>query len=151
MGIEEKLEQGFYGKPELKPAEQKKYLGTFRERVILIITNQDASQAFYQKIFSQKLNENVNESAQLSMKINDLLDDATKMKFIKLANELTISSTVVTKNNSIAPEGCAVVVHSNQAVNKEVIDIHQMLDVTDDTFKPNPKRNFFSKLLKNND
>lgn len=150
MGIEEKLEQGLLGKPELKPDEQKKYLGTFRERVILIITNQDASQTVYQQLFYQKLTENFDETNQLLMKINDLLDETTKMKFIKFAKEVKISSTIITKYNSIEPDACAVVVHSNQAENKEVIDIHQMLDTAEKTIEPVKKRSFFSRILKNN-
>lgn len=151
MGIEEKLEQGLYGKPQLKPDEQKKYLGTFRERVILIITNQDANQDVYQKQFSKKLTENMNQSTQLLMKINDSLDDTTKMKFIKLASELKITSTIITENISIAPDGCAVVVHSKQAENIDIIDVHQMLDdTTNENNEPVKKRNFFSKILKNN-
>ncbi|MCH4168173.1 MAG: YueI family protein [Streptococcaceae bacterium] len=151
MGIEEKLEQGLYGKPQLKPDEQKKFLGTFRERVILIITNQDVYQDVYQELFFQKLTENINESTQLLMKINDLLDDTTKMKFIKLANELKITSTIITENISIEPEGCAIVIHSNQAENKAIIDIHQMLAEKTEPIDTDKKRNFFSKLLKNKD
>ena len=36
--LQEHLNKGMYGTPKLKPDEQRKYLGTFRERVDLTVT-----------------------------------------------------------------------------------------------------------------
>nr|WP_290032754.1 DUF1694 domain-containing protein [Ligilactobacillus cholophilus] len=36
--LQEHLNKGMYGTPQLKPDEQRKYLGTFRERVDLTMT-----------------------------------------------------------------------------------------------------------------
>ena len=36
--LEQRLDNGIYGTPQLKPDEQRRYLGTFRERVCLTIS-----------------------------------------------------------------------------------------------------------------
>ena len=37
-GAEQRIENAIYGTPKIKPDEQRKYLGTFRERVCLTIS-----------------------------------------------------------------------------------------------------------------
>lgn len=39
--VQDRLDQGLYGAPKLKPEEQNKYLGTYRERVYLGVTFSD--------------------------------------------------------------------------------------------------------------
>ena len=41
--LQEHLNNGLYGTPQLHPDEQRKYLGTFRERVSLAITFKEFS------------------------------------------------------------------------------------------------------------
>ena len=41
--LQEHLNNGLYGTPQLHPDEQRKYLGTFRERVSLTITFKEFS------------------------------------------------------------------------------------------------------------
>lgn len=146
MNVEQKLEKSMYGPPKVKPDEQKKYLGTFRERVVIAVANQYATQQKYQTIFKAKLTEDNQVFKSLTMKINDSIDIRVKIKYMKIAKALNIKSTVVSENISNNANAYAIVVHSDQAENIEVIDIEKLnIDISKNNTPK--KKNFFGKLF----
>lgn len=50
--------QGGGGAPQINPDEQRKYLGTFRERVSLAIKNKDLASSYAQKAVNTELKNN---------------------------------------------------------------------------------------------
>ena len=55
--LQEHLNKGMYGTPKLKPDEQRKYLGTFRERVDLTVTFAQLNSEKYYPAIQQELEE----------------------------------------------------------------------------------------------
>lgn len=45
--VQDYLEKGMYGTPQLKPDEQRKYLGTYRERVVFVLTAEELTNQHY--------------------------------------------------------------------------------------------------------
>lgn len=52
--IQDYLDKGMYGTPQIKPDEQKKYLGTYRERVVFIMTFDEAKKTAYDSFCLEK-------------------------------------------------------------------------------------------------
>lgn len=52
--IQDYLDKGMYGTPQIKPDEQKKYLGTYRERIVFIMTFDEAKQTIYDSFCLEK-------------------------------------------------------------------------------------------------
>lgn len=55
------LQNAIYGTPKINPDEQRKYLGTFRERVGLTINVDQLQQADWTKAFEQELTKSQSE------------------------------------------------------------------------------------------
>lgn len=55
--VQDYLDNALYGAPEIKPDEKRKYLGTFRERVVFIMTLSEAEQVSYQSFCQDKFKE----------------------------------------------------------------------------------------------
>ena len=52
--IQDYLDKGMYGTPQIKPDEQKKYLGTYRERVVFNMTFDEAKKTAYDSFCLEK-------------------------------------------------------------------------------------------------
>ncbi len=75
--VQQHLDKGMYGTPKLKPEEQQKYLGTFRERVILALTipetQEQRHKAYLKKTMQTHsghtllINANIQQTAQDSL------------------------------------------------------------------------------------
>ena len=68
--LQEHLNNGLYGTPQLHPDEQRKYLGTFRERVSLTITFKEFSNNQNACLTAIKQEISSNTEEKLSIKIN---------------------------------------------------------------------------------
>lgn len=53
--VDDYLQEGIYGTPETKPSERKQYLGTIRERVILVLTKGQVMQGTAKKELSSRM------------------------------------------------------------------------------------------------
>ncbi|MDR1567134.1 MAG: YueI family protein [Streptococcaceae bacterium] len=149
MGIEEKLEQGIYGKPQLKPDEYRQYLGTFRERVILAMNHQAVEKTCYCNQFIKLLQQLKDEYNPLCLKINDKLAGNVKAKYLKAAANLEIPATIIPENATSNIEPYALVLHSDHAVNQQVIDIEKRYPNLEDKseLKPN-KTSLLRRIFK---
>lgn len=84
--LQEHLNNRLYGTPQLHPDEQRKYLGTFRERVSLTITFKEFSnnQEACLTAIKQEISSNIGE---LILKINGQLSPNIIDKIIQIAKE----------------------------------------------------------------
>ncbi|AQP53548.1 hypothetical protein CBF34_00335 [Vagococcus penaei] len=54
--VQDYLDKGLFGAPQLRPDEQKLFLGTFRERVVLALTIQEMESLKYDNLIIERLN-----------------------------------------------------------------------------------------------
>jgi uncharacterized protein YueI len=124
--VEQRLETGMMGKPKLKADEQRKYLGNFRERVELTMTNEEIFKDICFETFTNKLKEGFKEEVILFLHAD--LDTATLSKYTRLAKQFDINCMTKQTNMPITPETIVLVLAAKDlAVNVEQIDIEEMI------------------------
>lgn len=85
--LQEHLNNGLYGTPQLHPDEQRKYLGTFRERVSLTITFKEFSNNQNACLTAIKQEISSNTEEELNIKINGQLSSDIINKIIQISKE----------------------------------------------------------------
>lgn len=118
--IQDYLDKGMYGTPQLKPDEQKKYLGTFRERVVFILFLSELSSNSFEEFA-------VNQFKQYpggTLLVNALVKPTIQKKLIHLTQENQVLLKLVdTEHTTLADDSIAVVYSLNHAINKEEIEM----------------------------
>lgn len=116
--IQDYLDKGMYGTPQLKPDEQKKYLGTFRERVVFILFLSELSSNSFEEFA-------VNQFKQYpggTLLVNALVKPTIQKKLIHLTQENQVLLKLIdTEHTTLADDSIAVVYSLNHAINKEEI------------------------------
>lgn len=119
--LQEHLNKGMYGTPKLKPDEQRKYLGTFRERVDLTVTFAQLNSEKYYPAIRQELE----KFPQYRMTINGNVDQAQLSRLIQIANSanaaFTCSSDLTLPH--AASDLAIVIAAPHQAIHTDIIDI----------------------------
>ena len=142
--LQDHLNHAVYGTKKLKPDEQKKYLGTFRERVDLTLTFEQTNTQFY----LEALDKEVKLHPSYRLIVNGALEPLILTKVLKLAKKNNIQVTT-TSNVSFAHDinDIALVLASkDHALHQEQIDIALRYPKAQIT-KPNIKKNFFKRLF----
>ncbi|USS91268.1 YueI family protein [Fructilactobacillus carniphilus] len=120
--VQDRLDQAMNGgTPQINPDEQRQYLGTFRERVALVVSVREVGNDAAIKQVRQLLEQHSN----YSVLINGNLDSALQSPYLKLAGELHAKFTL--KNNAdygTAADQAAVVIAAPNAINVESIAFH---------------------------
>ncbi|PLT31410.1 YueI family protein [Peribacillus deserti] len=89
--VDDYLQQGIYGQKELKPEEKRKFLGTYRERVIVaLLVGQVAENQVYTDIEAA-----IKKYPQSSLLLNGEISYSHLSKYVKLANQHHIPYKVV--------------------------------------------------------
>ncbi|WP_054725433.1 YueI family protein [Paucilactobacillus hokkaidonensis] len=86
------LQNAIYGTPKINPDEQRKYLGTFRERVGLTINVDQLQQADWTKAFEQELTKSQSEI----IFFNGNIDQSQLKPYILAATNAGINFTIKT-------------------------------------------------------
>ena len=119
--LQEHLNKGMYGTPKLKPDEQRKYLGTFRERVDLTVTFAQLNSEKYYPVIQQELEEH----PEYRMTINGSVDQDQLSRLIQIANSanaaFTCSSDLTLPH--AASDLAVVIAAPHQAIHTEVVDV----------------------------
>jgi uncharacterized protein YueI len=76
------LKRGMYGTPELKPEEKKRYLGEFRERVVLALTQRQVRG----KDIPRQVHEALDAYRNITIVLNGDMEYEAIGKYIRLAN-----------------------------------------------------------------
>ena len=135
------------GENRLDPDQQRLYMGTFRERVLLILTFSEATSKDFQGHFSAICKELKNKYPQLFLKISPNLSDALQISLMKEAQAIQITTTIV--DEKLAASQFALLFHTDHAVDLENISLDHIFP---DLFKQTPtetkeKKGFWQKFF----
>ena len=89
--VEDYLEQGIYGAKEIKPGERREFLGTIRERVIIVLTK---SQVFETDLYPE-IEYSIKKYPRADLLLNGQMDYQYLGKYIKLSNQYNIPYKIV--------------------------------------------------------
>ena len=118
----DRIETAMHGTPKLHPDEQRKYLGTFRERVEVAVTVAQIKRANYVDALNQAFTAHPDDQ----LYINGNLEQELIGPYIKAASQANIKFTIKTDDiYRTADNNYALVFTAAAAVNQDVIDIAQ--------------------------
>ncbi|WP_409299710.1 YueI family protein [Peribacillus sp. SCS-155] len=119
--VDDYLQEGISGKKELKAEERRTFLGTYRERVIVALTEaQVRGQFVYPEISA-----NIQKYHDSVLLLNANVEYKALAKYIKVAQQHKISYKIV--DNKEFQSHYGLVLAARQAVDKEVITVSEAL------------------------
>lgn len=148
--VEKRLDMSLSQKPILKADEKKKYLGNFRERIVLTMTLSESQSEYYQ----QSLKEFVEKGFkyEVAFHLNSELDSHIQSVFIQLAQRMNIPFVIHNLDSSLTKDSLVFAIATKtMALNQEIIDIAALFPETmqqvpkEKTLK---KKGFFSKFFR---
>lgn len=146
--LEKKVLQCASGEKRLKPDELRHYFGTYAERVVLAILLENAEKKTVMGEFPKILKDLSSAYPYLSLKLSPNLADQTQFTYIKTAQALNISATIVDEAKAHSPYG--IIVHSDKAENLDKVlfsEIHPDILAPQKTEQTVTKKGFFAKLF----
>jgi uncharacterized protein YueI len=118
--VDQRLQNAVYGTPKINPDEQRRYLGTFRERVCLTISVAQLGERDWSDALRLELKKGIGKLVFL----NGNLDDEQLRPYMRAAVQEHASFTLKTDPEfSTAPEKLAVVVAAKTAVYQSPVDV----------------------------
>lgn len=118
--VEQRIDSAVYGTPKIKPDEQRKYLGTFRERVCLTISIAELQEQDWAAAVTAELAKGVGTLVF----INGNLPHAEVHPYVKAATRAGAAFTMKTDPEfKTDPQALAVVVASKSAVYQSPVDV----------------------------
>lgn len=118
--VQQRLENTIYGTPKIKPDEQRKFLGTFRERVCLTISVAELKEQDWSKAITEEINRQIGQI----MFLNGNLPDNILRPYIKLATQHNFPFTLKTEADyKTNPESLAIVIAAKSAVYQSPVDV----------------------------
>ncbi|WP_251575873.1 YueI family protein [Limosilactobacillus agrestimuris] len=145
--MEQRIDNAIYGTPKIKPDEQRKYLGTFRERVCLTISITELEERDWSFAVAKELERGIGNQVFL----NGNLPHSELRNYIKVATEANANFTLKTEPEfRTTHDSLAVVVAAKTAVYQSPVDVQKRYpDIT----KQSPqihtpkKKHFWEKLF----
>ncbi|WP_270995321.1 YueI family protein [Listeria seeligeri] len=128
--IDDYLEKGMYGAKEINPAEKKKYLGTYRERILVALTKEEV----LSQQFLPELEKAILESPDSKLLLNGLLHYNSMRPYIKLAEKCKHEFSIVSRLEG--ETDLYLVLACQKAINKE--DIHLYKEETPEETEQEP-------------
>ena len=119
--LEKRLDTGMYGTPRVNPDEQRKYLGTFRERCYLSMTVTEMKKKDNQKTL---LNALPDYQGALVL-LNGKLPESIQTDYITLLTQQQMEFRIVSDAQDAGPDSIGLLIAGKEAVNQDVIDIEQ--------------------------
>lgn len=117
---QQRIDNAIYGTPKIKPDEQRKYLGTFRERVCLTISVQELRKQNLTTALTAELERGIGELVF----INGNLPHAEIRPYIQAATSNNAQFTLKTDPEfKTADDSLAVVVAAKTAVYQSPVDV----------------------------
>ncbi|MFA9559385.1 YueI family protein [Evansella sp. AB-rgal1] len=90
--LEEVLQRGIYGTPEILPEERKLFLGTISERIYLALTN---SQVIKRGLYEEAAQLMKEYKSNIHLFVNGYLNYPTYSNYVQLANQNSVPFTIV--------------------------------------------------------
>ena len=136
------------GKVKLKPDEQRKFLETFEERVIVTASLEEAESRDLQTHFQTILGKLEANYQPLFVKLSPNLSENAQLFYLKIASQAGLTATIVSNDCQNSPFG--LIIHTDRPVdvtNKDVFAQYpELLSATPPQTKPQ-KQSFWKKLF----
>lgn len=110
-----------HGGPKLNPDEQRRYLGTFEERVLGYADVEIANSLQLQKGFLTILENFQEKTETLFVKISPTIEFDKQVFYLKEAKKTNSQATIVSEDHASSPLG--LVIHSNEPVQVDEKDL----------------------------
>ncbi|KRN01741.1 hypothetical protein FD13_GL000570 [Levilactobacillus senmaizukei DSM 21775 = NBRC 103853] len=143
--MEQHIQKAQYGTPKVNPDEQRHYLGTFRERISLMMTIAEVTSHQHLDAFTTE----ITAHPDYQLILNGHIDQANLAPYLKLASQHQVRLTI--RQEAIygeAPDELGLIVASNQAINQNPISLNkkypQKIAPTPPTVAP--KRSWWQRL-----
>ncbi|HEL1838396.1 TPA: DUF1694 domain-containing protein [Streptococcus suis] len=135
------------GETRLNPDEQRLYMGTYRERVVLIVSFDDLSSEVVGNKFDTICQKLANSYSPLFLKLSPALSDKQQISLLKIAQNFGITTAIIDEKVANCP--FALVFHTDHAVNLEDIQLASQFPqlLTGNEKKEDAKPSFWKKLF----
>ncbi|HFI0354130.1 TPA: DUF1694 domain-containing protein [Streptococcus suis] len=135
------------GETRLNPDEQRLYMGTYRERVVLLLTFEDLANEFAISAFDTICQNLANSYIPLFLKLSPSLADKQQISLMKLAQAHGITTSII--DEKIGQSPYALVFHTDHAVDLEEINLEVIFPnlVKKEEKKEEQKPSFWKKLF----
>lgn len=121
--LQNHMNKGMYGTPQINPDERRRYLGTFRERVDVTITFEELrdQESLTDLALEMKLH------PDYRLIINGQVDQTSLSRLIRLANEAGVAFTATSDRTlpNTATDLAVVFCDKTQAIHREKVDIFE--------------------------
>ena len=137
--IDQRIQNGIYGTPKIKPDEQRHYMGTFRERVWLTISVAEINN----NDWSFAVREELTKHPDSLVIINGNLADHLTRNYIMLANQMQVQFTIKTGSDAkTTPDSLALVISDHKAVYESPVDVQKKYSQSNNNHNSvSPKKN----------
>lgn len=146
MTLDQKIQQMAAGEYRLDPDQQRYYLGTFGERLVLSARLEQASQPQLLEALPDLLADYQARYANLQLKISSQLDNAIEMTLMTTAQSLHLPATIVDETGATCPFGWLL--HTNQAEHLTDTDIQSLHPQLFSQKLPEKAPSFWQKLFR---
>lgn len=135
------------GETRLNPDEQRLYMGTYRERVVLLVSFDDLSSEVVGNKFDTICQKLANSYSPLFLKLSPALSDKQQISLLKIAQTFGITTAIIDEKVANCP--FALVFHTDHAVNLEDIQLASQFPqlLTGNEKKEEKKTSFWKKLF----
>lgn len=144
--VQKHLDKGMYGTPSVNPDEQRKFLGTFRERVYIRMSIQQMRQEKLKKTLETHLTDYPDASVLINGNVSQTLQTSYIQSIMKAKLKFTVVDTDLQED-----EESGLLVVSDKAVNEDTIDIAEKFtnDSSHSSQNGNEKKSFWHSLFHN--
>lgn len=135
------------GETRLNPDEQRLYMGTYRERVVLLVSFDDLSSEVVGNKFDTICQKLANSYSPLFLKLSPALSDKQQISLLKIAQNFGITTSIIDEKVSKSPY--ALVFHTDYAIDLEEINLEVIFPnlIKKEEKKEEQKPSFWKKLF----
>ena len=108
---------------KLNPDEQRRFLGTFEERVLASCSIEQANETLIRSHFKELLSNIMKNYQPVFVKISPEVESSNQIFYLKTAKELGCETTIVSSDYQASPFG--LIVHSDHLVQVDDKDMSQ--------------------------
>ncbi|RXX22985.1 DUF1694 domain-containing protein [Streptococcus oralis] len=142
--LSKQLLEKAHGGPKLNPDEQRRYLGTFEERVLGYADVEIANSLQLQKGFLTILENFQEKTETIFVKISPNIEFDKQVFYLKQAKESNCQATIVSDDHITSPFG--LVIHTNEPVQVDEKDLRLAFsDLWEEKKTEAPKKSIWKK------
>ena len=144
--LSKQLLEKAHGGPKLNPDEQRRFLGTFEERVLGYADVETANSLQLQKGFLTILEHFQEKTETLFVKISPTIEFDKQVFYLKQAKESNCQATIVSNDHITSPFG--LVIHTNEPVQVDEKDLRfAFSNLWEEKKTETPKKSIWKKWL----